>query len=133
MIIDTMVAAYAMLDVESKSAESMAALRKADEIAAPASVTAELVSVFWQWGREIIPAAKAVSLCASAVRIWDALIPVEELWSEALAMAFERCHSPYDTLFIAAARMRGTQVLTYDKDLLKRFPEDTMTVAAFLR
>jgi predicted nucleic acid-binding protein len=133
MIIDTMVVAYAMLDVETKSAESMAALRKADELVAPASVTAELVSAFWQWGRDILPPDRATFLCAQAVRLWDALIPVEDLWSMALSLAFERDHSPYDTLFVAAARMRGTKVLTYDRELLKRFPGDTMTIAAFLR
>ena len=133
MIIDTMVVAYAMLDVDGKSVDSMAALRKADELVAPASVTAELVSTFWQWGQNIIPPARATFLCANAVRLWDALIPVDDLWPVALTLAFERNHSPYDTLFIAAARIRGTKVLTYDKDLLKRFPKDTITVAEFLR
>jgi len=132
MIIDAMVPVYALLNVESKGADSMAALRKADELVAPASVTAELISSFWQWGQEDVPHAKAASLCANALRIWDALIPVEVLWATALNLAFEHGHTPYDTLFIAAARMRGTKVLTYDKLMLKRFPEDTITVPAFL-
>jgi hypothetical protein len=30
------------------------------------------------------------------------------------SLAFERDHSPYDILFVAAARMRGPKVLSYD-------------------
>lgn len=132
MIIDTMVVAYALLGVDAMGRESEAALRKADELAAPASVEAELLSVFWQWGREEIPQAAASALCADAARLWDVLIPIGELWPTALALAFKHDHSPYDTLFVAAARQRNTKVLTYDKKLLKRFPDDTRSVKSFL-
>ena len=133
MIIDTMVVVYALVDDSGFGPEAEAALRKADELVAPASVEAELVSAFWQWGRKEIPQVTARICCADAARLWNALIPVKELWPTALTLAFERDHSPYDTLFVAAARMRRTKVLTYDKSLLKCFPEDTTTIAAFLR
>jgi len=133
MIIDTMVVAYALLKQRDYGLESAEALRKADELTAPASVEAELLNVFWQWGQLYIPPSEATAFYVDAAEIWDKLIPVKALWPSALSLAFERSHSPYDTLFVAAARMRGTKVLTYDKNLLKRFPEDTMTVADFLR
>jgi predicted nucleic acid-binding protein len=132
MIIDTMVMAYALVGYDVFGPQSKAALRKADELVAPASVEAELVSTFWQWGRERIPHTTALACCADAAQLWNVLIPVKELWSEALTLAFESNHSPYDTLFVVAARKRRTKVLTYDKDMLKRFPEDTITVPAFL-
>jgi len=132
MIIDTMVMVYALVDDSGFGPEAEAALRKADELVAPASVEAELVSAFWQWGQERITQATATACCRDAVQLWNALIPVKELWSEALALAFERNHSPYDTLFVVAARKRRTKVLTYDREMLKRFPEDTITVPAFL-
>ncbi len=133
MIVDTMVMAYTLLGVDGMGPESAAALRKADELAAPASVEAELLSVFWQWGREELPQAAAAALCADAARLWDALVPVGDLWPAALALAFRHDHSPYDTLFVAAARARGTRVLTYDRKLLKRFPDDAVAVPDFLR
>ena len=132
MIIDTMVVVYALVDDNGFGPEAEAALRKADELVAPASVEAELVSVFWQWGQERIPQAAAKICCADATQIWNTLIPVKDLWPDALTLAFERNHSPYDTLFVVAARKRRTKVLTYDKDMLKRFPEDTIAVPAFL-
>jgi predicted nucleic acid-binding protein len=87
MIIDTMVMAYAMLGVPEFGEESLAALRAADEIAAPASVEAELLNVVWQWGL--------------------------------------RGDNPQT---VAAARLRRTRVITYDKKLLALFPNDTVTV-----
>jgi len=46
----------------------------------------------------------------------------------ALELAFASGHSPYDTLFVAAAKLRRTKVLTYDEKLLALFPDDTIRV-----
>ena len=51
MVVDTMVMAYALFGVPDFGLESAKALRKADELLAPASVEAELLNVVWQWGR----------------------------------------------------------------------------------
>lgn len=128
MIIDTMVMAYAMLGVPEFGGESLALLRTVDEISAPASVEAELLNVVWQWGLRGGAPQTAAAAYGNASRLWTDLVPVETLWESALELALSAKHSPYDTLFVAAARLRRTRVVTYDKKLLALFPEDTVTV-----
>ena len=132
MIIDTMVMAYALLGVPSFGSESMNALRKADDLVAPASVEGELLNVAWQWGRSRVRPEIAKAVFENASGLWTELIPVRPLWSLALDLAFTASHSPYDTLFVAAARHRRSKILTYDEKLLTLFPEDTIRVADFL-
>lgn len=128
MIVDTMVMAYAMLGVPEFGEESAAALEMMDEIVAPASVEAELLNVAWQWGRRDHNPVMAAAAYFSACRLWTELIPVDSLWSIALELALSSGHSSYDTLFIAAARIRQTRVVTYDRKLLALFPNDTVTI-----
>jgi predicted nucleic acid-binding protein len=132
MIIDTMVVAYALLGVPTFGPESAEALRKADDLLAPASVEAELLNVVWQWGRRQVAPEQAKALYENSLRLWTELIPVKPLWTLALELALTTSHSPYDTLFIAAARKRRTQVLTYDEKMLNIFPEDAIRVHDFL-
>jgi len=133
MIIDTMVMAYALLGVPEYGEESLAALRKAEGLYAPASIEAELLNVVWQWSRRGIAVDKAAEIYGDAARLWTRLIPVQLLWPEALSLANASGHSPYDTLFIAAARLLHSAVITYDRKMLSLFPEDTITVGDFLR
>ena len=128
MIVDTMVMAYAMLGVPEFGEESAAALEAMDEIIAPASIEAELLNVVWQWGRRGNPDI-ATAAYYNASRLWTELIPVETLWPIALELALSCEHSPYDTLFVAAAKLKRTKVITYDKKLLRLFPNDTITAA----
>ncbi len=133
MIIDTMVMSYAMLGVPEFGEEALAVLEVVDEIVAPASVEAELLNVVWQWARRGEDAKTAASAYADASALWTELIPVEAIWPLALAIAYSSGHSPYDTLFVAAARVRRTRVVTYDKRMLALFPDDTMTARELLR
>ena len=128
MIIDTMVMAYAMLGVPEFGEESLGALQAVDEIVAPASVEAELLNVVWQWGVRGNQPQVAGAAYSNASRLWTELVPVETLWPLALNLALANKHSPYDTLFVAAARLRRTRVVTYDKKLLRLFPDDTARV-----
>lgn len=127
MIIDTMVMAYAMLGVPKFGEAAAAALESVDAIIAPASVEGELLNVVWQWGRRSGNPVLASEAYFNASRLWTELITVESLWPMALELALAHDHSPYDTLFIAAARIRKTKVLTYDKKLIALFPNDTST------
>lgn len=133
MIIDTMVMAYALLGVPEFGPESAEALRRADELTAPASVEAELLNVVWQWGRQGVEPELTKAVYENAARLWTELIPVRQLWSVALDLAFNSSHSPYDTLFVAAARYKGVKVMTYDEKMLARFPKDAIRVADFLK
>lgn len=133
MIIDTMVMVYALLGVPEYGKESIAALRKADAMYAPASIQAELLNVVWQYSKQGVTAKRAAEVYDDASRLWTKLIPVEYLWPEALSLAFSSRHSPYDTLFVAAARLHSTLVITYDQKMLTLFPNDTITVSNFLK
>jgi len=128
MVVDTMVMAYALFGVPDFGLESAKALRKADELLAPASVEAELLNVVWQWGRGRVSQETAKAVFENSTRLWTELIPVAAIWPMALELAFVTDHSPYDTLFVAAAKLRRTKVLTYDEKLLSLFPGDTMRV-----
>ncbi len=133
MIIDTMILAYAVLEVPEFGEESVAVLKAVDQITAPASIEAELLNVIWQWGQRGEDTKIAAAAYHAASRLLNDLIPVETLWPTALELAFSRRHSPYDTLFIAAARLRHTKVVTYDKKLLTLFPDDTLTADAVVK
>lgn len=133
MIFDTMVLAYAVLDVEPFFAESVLALRKAPQILVPSPARAELLNVIWQWivfrnvsldaGRMALREAEAL------VTQFVSIVPYEE---RALELAVNARHSPYDTLFVALALETGFKVVTYDAALRKRFPNDVLTVPEFL-
>jgi predicted nucleic acid-binding protein len=133
MIVDTMVMAYALLGVPEYEDESLEALRRADALYAPATVEAELLNVLWQYSKRGVSSHKAAQLYEHSRSMWTQLIPVKRIWPEALALAFENEHSPYDTLFVATARLYSTLVITCDQKLLTLFPDDTITVSAFLK
>jgi predicted nucleic acid-binding protein len=133
MIIDTMVMAYALLGVSEYEEESLEALRKADALYAPATIEAELLNVLWQYSKRGVVSHKAAQLYEHSHSMWTRLIPMERIWPEALALAFENEHSPYDTLFVAAARLYSTLVITYDQKLLTVFPKDTIKVSDYLQ
>ena len=131
MIIDTMILAYAVMKESGFCEQSMEVLKRVDVIMAPASVETELLSVIWQWGRkdgQYDLATKAYMVASSLI---NESIPVKNLWPIALKLAFSRNHSPYDTLFIAAARIHHTRLITYDQKLLSLFPSDAMSAQTF--
>jgi predicted nucleic acid-binding protein len=128
-----MVLAYALLGVPEYGEESIAALRKADALYAPASIQVELLNVVWQYGKRGVTAQRAAEIYSNASRLWTKLIPLDQLWPEALSLAFASGHSPYDTLFIAAARFHRSFVITYDQKLLALFPDETIRVSDFLK
>jgi predicted nucleic acid-binding protein len=127
-----MVMAYAVLGVPGFGRESLAALRKVDDISAPVSVEAELLNVIWQWGKRGVSLEIAQAVYENASRLWTRLIPLEPVWPAALELALTHGHSPYDTLFVATARYCKSKVLTYDQRLLALFPNDTTTIKDFL-
>ncbi len=132
MIIDTMVMAYSVLGVPDFGKESDQVIAAAGDIVAPASVEAELLNVVWLWEREGDGRYDAQSAYQDATGLWTELIPMGLLWPLALDLALSKNHSPYDTLFVAAAQLRETKVVTYDKKLLKLFPDYALTPNVFL-
>jgi len=122
-----MVMAYALLGVEGFRERAFQALRSADLIEVPDSFRAEFVNVVWKWvSTKGVPLELGVEVLWDAEALIERIIPSERLWERALELAVQRDHSAYDTLFIAAAELEGTKLVTFDKKLLRAFPEWTI-------
>lgn len=133
MIIDTMIVAYACFNVPGQTADALAALRKSRSFHAPDSLRAEFINVAWQYARELkIAPDKLEAIVRDGLAIPSAYIDTTILWREALALALEHDHSPYDTLFIAAAIKRKAKVLTCDKRMLANFPKHAIHLSEYL-
>ena len=133
MVFDTSVLADALVGDAAARTEALRALLAARAVIVPDSARAELVNVLWK-----LTAAGRLSLEAGldaldiADRWLSSVLPATELWTDALHLAVERAHPAYDTLFVAAAMLTGTQVITRDRALRRRFPEHVVTVREFL-
>lgn len=129
-----MILAYALLGEAEFHEPAVEALSTLPELWAPESLRAELTNVIWLWIRHrgVEPAA-GFAMLRDADALVTEFVPVRHLWEEALGLAVEREHSPYDTLFVALARQRETKVLTSDQAFLRRFPDWTVSLAGFVQ
>ncbi|BAY16257.1 tRNA(fMet)-specific endonuclease VapC [Anabaenopsis circularis NIES-21] len=122
MVIDTMVFAYALLRVEDRYEQAIAALETVDKIVVPDSLFAELGNVIWQWIQfRQLPLQLGLDTLQDAEALVDVMIPSSQIRDAALRLAVEASHSFYDTLFVATAIQSDTQVLTYDQKLAAKF------------
>ncbi len=124
MVIDTMVFAYALLRVEDKYEQAAAALEAAEQIIVPDSLFAELGNVVWQWIQfRQVPLQTGLEVLADAEALVDKIIPSGGIRELALALAVQEGHSFYDTLFVVAAIQEKTQLVTFDRKLAAKFPD----------
>lgn len=134
MVIDTMVIVYALLGVEGFCEESAEVLGRADEIWVPDSIRAELASAVWQWVRHRdVLLETAIEALGDANRLFTDVAPVTMLWEHALQLAVATEISPYDTLFVALAMSSGRPVVTYDDQILRAFPDYSLTARQYLQ
>ena len=133
VVFDSMVIATALLGVTELRDESIRAIEAAQEIWVPDSCRAEIVNIVWQWVQ-----FRDVTIDTGIEVLWDAetlftqVVPAPALWDQALELAVEREHPAYDTLFVALAAIQGSQVVAYDSDMIKKFPEYSISVPDFL-
>lgn len=133
MIIDTMIAAYACFNVPDRTEAAHAALRKSRSVLAPDSFRAEFINVSWQYARaHAISPGQLEDLVHDGLSIPSAYLDSAVLWREAIALAVQRNHNPYDTLFVAAAVKRRSKVLTCDRKMLTAFPEYTVSLSRYV-
>jgi predicted nucleic acid-binding protein len=134
VVFDTNVFAYALLNVPEYRVHAARALEQTVDVLTPDSFRVEFANVVWQWIR-----ARGVSIDAGlgAIRKAEALVtrvvPVNLLWEEALSLAVQKDHPVYDTVFVALAAFENTRVVTFDRRLLERFPEYTLSVTRLLK
>lgn len=123
MVFDTMVFAYALLNVEQWYEKAIAALESADRIIVPDSMYAELGNAVWQWVQfRQVPLDVGLEVLQDAESLVDLTISSSYIRDLALELAVEVNHSFYDTLFVAAAIQSNTQVITFDRKLAAKFP-----------
>lgn len=126
VVVDTNVLVVVLAGEAEAHEAAMDSLRRAGAIHAPDHLRAELLSSLWQLVRfaDLAPEA-AFGMLREAEALVDTFHPIEDLLEPALAVAVERNQSPYDTLFVALAGSldRSVRVLTFDRELLRRFPE----------
>lgn len=133
MVIDTMVFAYALLHVEDKYEQAIAALETVDQIVVPDSLFAELGNVIWQWIQfRQLPLQIGLDALQDAEALVDIMISSSQIRDVALKLAVEASHSFYDTLFVAAAIQSDTQVLTYDRKLAAKFSDRVVLLSGNL-
>jgi len=123
-VFDTNVVADALLGATGVREDALKALRGADEIVVPDLFFAEMANVVWQYvSRAGVPLSRGLELLDDAEALVSRSVPASALWHRALALAAERSHPVYDTLFVALAEAEGTKLVTRDARLRKRFPE----------
>ena len=132
-VVDANVFIYAVFNVPGVGGDAKEVLRRVDEVHAPASLLAELVSTVWQKAKrgEVTPADGRTGLAAFPALI-DRTADVAALWDRALDLSLAKDHSPYDTLFVALAEREGLRVVTFDRTLARKFPTHCVEPAAFL-
>lgn len=124
MVIDTMVFAYALLRVKDKYEQAAAALESAEQIIVPDSLFAELGNVVWQWIQfRQLPLQTGLEVLADAETLVDKVVPSASVRELALALAVQEGHLFYDTLFVAVAIQEKTQLVTFDRKLAAKFPD----------
>ncbi len=133
MVIDTNVIVYALVGEPQRGEEAWRVLQSAPEIWVPDSIRAELANVIWQWIRvKEMPLEEGLAALNDAEALFSFIITTDQLWEDALCLAMEHEQAAYDTIFVALAIRRGWKVVTYDKKLLKKFPECTTHPSDYL-
>lgn len=132
MIIDTMVFAYALLGVKEFRRDAVAVLEAVDEVIVPDSMRAELTNVLWQWVQH-----RGVGIETTRAVLQDTeslitrVISSELICERALEIAIQAKHTAYDALFIAAADLMETKLVTFDQRIVKCFPEQALVASKF--
>lgn len=123
-VVDTNVIAYLLLGTESFVDEARACFERVVTPLAPAHWEAELTNVVWMAVKAgVLPAADGPVRLGLARRLGIESIATSTLSQGALLRAIESGVSVYDTLFVELAARSACPLVTFDKALLKTFPD----------
>lgn len=123
-VVDTNVVAYLLLGTEAFVDESRACFEQVVTPLAPAHWEAELTNVLWMAvGAGVLSAADGPGRLGLARRLGIESVATATLCQGALLRAIESGVSVYDTLFVELAARSACPLLTFDKAVLKAFPE----------
>ena len=123
-VVDTNVVAYYLLGTEPFVAEARQFWRIVEEPCAPAHWEAELANAVWMAVRMgIFPAEEGHQKLDLAARLGIESVPNRSVWQPALTRALTSGAAVYDTLFIELAAQRSLPLATFDKNVLRKFPD----------
>ena len=123
-VVDTNVVAYYLLGTEPFGAETRHFWQAVEQPIAPAHWQAELARVVWMAVRAgALPADEGHRRLDFASRLRIRGLPIGSLWQSALSLSLSSGVSPYDTLFVALAQSQDLPLATFDKQVLKVFPD----------
>ena len=124
VVVDTNVVAYYLLGTEPFLEEVRRFWRTVEESWAPAHWEAELANAVWMAVRTgVVPSDEGHQKLDLAARLGIQSVANRSLWQAALTRAVESGAAVYDTLFVELAVQRNLLLATFDRDLLKKFPE----------
>ena len=128
-----MVFAYALLKVEDKYEEALSVLEQVDQIVVPDSFRAELANTVWQWIKfKNVSEDVGYLVLQDVETLVDRVVSSEKIWRQALQLSVTEDHPAYDTLFVAAAILYDTKVVTYDGKMQTKFMPWVLSPQAFL-
>ncbi len=130
IVVDTNIIGYLYLNSE-RSGQVEKALLKDAEWAAPVLWRSEFRNVLTQYIRKkILTFEDAVRIMDEATRLMDGM-EYEVASMDVLQLAQESSCSAYDCEFVALARDLGIPLVTVDKQILRKFPRDTISLDMF--
>ena len=123
-VVDTNVVAYLLLGTEAFVDEARTCFETLSDPVAPAHWEAELTNVVWMAIRAgVLPAEEGPVRLGMARRLGIQSVPTATLCQGALLRAVTSGVPAYDTLFVELAARTATPLLTFDKTLLRVFPD----------
>lgn len=123
-VVDTNVVAYLLLGTEAFADEASACFGTVSHPVAPAHWEAELTNVVWMAVRSgILPPDEGPVRLSLARRLGVESVATATLCQGALLRSVASGVSVYDTLFVELAARTRCPLITFDKALLKAFPD----------
>lgn len=123
-VVDTNVVAYLLLGTPTFVDESRLCFERVDTPLAPAHWEAELANVIWMAVKAgVMPPVDGPARLGLARRLGIESVATATLSQGALLRAIESGISVYDTLFVELAARSSCPMITFDKAVLKAFPE----------
>lgn len=124
VVVDTNVVAYLLLGTDTFVDEARACLSTVSDPLAPAHWEAELTNVVWMAVRSgIVPPADGLVRLGLARRLGIESVNTGTLCQGALLRSVASGIAVYDTLFVELAARAACPLVTFDKALIKAFPD----------
>jgi predicted nucleic acid-binding protein len=123
-VVDTNVVAYYLLGTEPFVEEVRRFWRTVEEACAPTHWEAELANAVWMAVRTgVLPTEEGHQKLDLAARLRVESVASRSLWQTALTRALSSGAAVYDTLFVELAVQRRLPLATFDRNVLKKFPQ----------